>query len=541
MSMKYFCAHCDKEFIPEDAEDKPRCPQCMRRGGVEPVKAVAPDASASRPRFLIVALLLVVVGIGFGVYQATAVTLEETPPLRPLEPKELAAYLDRDQIRVGAYEPMMMLPADVEGWPTAAAEVATKLYRESSPWSLVRPLLREPLTADQTFAMMDSHEERVKLYPLELATAMTALLRERGTKAMVAEVWEFEGAHAPADPSGMLGYFVTALYDDADSAEPSAYFDTWGGRGEVAVAKVRVLRDTEVLAAALGTEANRIFAASGDGSKALPMAETALLLDPVSPTLRGVHAGILVESGGIGEAVKEFEAALQLRTDGPRQLNMVQLYLAQAGMLEMNGQSAEAEAQFGEANRIVDEVIQKWPRYARAHVVLATIYLGLDQPERAEVELQASEALDADAPLLWSVWAQYHLSQSDPIAATAKMKRAVALDPDNWQLRLQAARIFQGAGDDEAAVENLSAAMQLVSPDKRPEVRRFIERMMGPGALTGAPNREPGSDTDATLDLPDPSATSAGATPDDPALMLGDPSNLRLRDPGQTLELDLGE
>ena len=65
MSTKYFCAHCDKEFVPEDAEDKPRCPQCMRRGGVEPVKAVAPDASASRPRCLIVALLLVVVGIGF--------------------------------------------------------------------------------------------------------------------------------------------------------------------------------------------------------------------------------------------------------------------------------------------------------------------------------------------------------------------------------------------------------------------------------------------------------------------------------------------
>ena len=35
------------------------------------------------------------------------------------------------------------------------------------------------------------------------------------------------------------------------------------------------------------------------------------------------------------------------------------------------------------------------------------------------------------------------------------MKRAVALDPDNWQLRLQAARIFRGAGDDEAATQEL--------------------------------------------------------------------------------------
>jgi Tfp pilus assembly protein PilF len=366
---------------------------------------------------------------------------------------------------------------------------------------------------------------------------MTALLRERGTKAMVAEVWEFEGAHAPADPSGMLGYFATAVYDSSDSEAPAAYFDAWGGRGEVTVSSVRVLRDTEVLAAAIGTEAMRIFARSGDAVKALPMVETALLLDPVSPSLRAVSATILVESGGVGEAMKEFEAALQLRTDGPRQLNLVQLYLAQAGMLAMDGQQAAAEAQFGEANRIVDEVIEKWPRYGRPHVVLATIYMGLGEPARAGVELEAAEALDPDAPMLWAVWAQYHLAQSDPPAAAVNMKRAVDLDPDNWQLRIQAARVFQGVGDDETAVENVDAALQLVSPDQRPKVRRFVERMMGPGALTGAPDLAVEEDADATLDLPDPSAPAS----DDPALMLGDPSNLRLRDPGQTLELDLDE
>jgi len=526
MSTKYFCAHCDKEFVPEEAGGKPRCPQCMRRGGVEPVKEVALEGGASRPWLLIVALAIVAAGMGYGVYRTTTVTLEETPPLRPLEARELSAYLDRDQIRVGAYEPMMMLPDDLGGWPEGAAEIAARMHGESSSWSLERALPREVLIADQTFAMIDAHEERVKLYPLESAAAMTALLRERGTKAMVAEVWEFEGARAPADPSGMLGYFVTAVYDGRDSEAPAAYFDAWEGRGEVTVSSVRVLRDTEVLAAAIGTEAMRIFARSGDAAKALPMVETALLLDPVSPSLRAVNATILVESGGIGEGMKEFEAALQLRTDGPRQLNLVQLHLAQAGMLEMNGQRAAAEAQFGEANRVVDAVIEKWPRYGRARLVLATIYMGLDEPERGRVELEAAEALNPDAPMLWAVWAQYHLAQSDPIAAAAKMKRAVDLDPDNWQLRLQAARVFQGVGDDEAAVENVGAALQLVPPDKRPEVRRFVERMMGPGAL----------------DLPDPSApASPQPASGDPALMLGDPSNLRLRDPGQTLQLDLDE
>jgi Tfp pilus assembly protein PilF len=161
--------------------------------------------------------------------------------------------------------------------------------------------------------------------------------------------------------------------------------------------------------------------------------------------------------------------------------------------------------------------------------MLATIHLGLDEPERARVELEAAENLNPDAPMLWAVWAQYHLAQSDPIAAAAKMQRAVALDPDNWQLRLQAARIFQGAGDDEAAAENVGVAMQLVPLNKRPEVRQFVERMMGPGALGGAPAPATEEGADTELDLPDP------------AVMLGDPSNLRLREPGQGLKLDLDE
>lgn len=520
MSTKYFCAHCDKEFIPEDPGGKPRCPRCMRRGGVQPVKQAEPEGGTRRLGILILVFVLVAAGIGYGVYRSTTVTLEETPPLRPLEARELSAYLERDQIRVGAYEPMMMLSGDADGWPESAAEIAARMHAESSSWSLEHPLPREVLTADQAFAMIDARDERVKLYPLELATAMTALLRERGTKAMVAEVWEFEGARAPSDPSGTLGYFVVAVYDGSGSEEPSAYFDPWGGRGEVEVSSVRVLRDTEVLAAALGTEAARIFGRSGDGRKALPMVGTALLLDPVSPTLRAVNGAVLAESGGLAQALQEFEAALQLRSDGPRQLDMAQLHLAQAGMLEANGQSAAAEEQFSEGNRMIGEVIQMWPRYGRAHVVLATIHLGMDESERARVELETAETLSPDAPMLWMVWAQYHLAAGDPSAAAAKVKRAVDLHPSNWQLRIQAARIFQGAGDDDAASENIAAALQLVTPDKRTEVRRFVEQTMGSGA----------------------SPAQAGQAPSaDPALMLGDPSSVRLRDPDQTLKLDLDE
>ena len=322
----------------------------MRRAGVELAQQTVTQGHARRPWVLIVALLIVGVGIGYGLYVATRVSLEETPPLRPLTATELTAYLERDQIRVGPYESLMMLNGEVEGWPESAAEISAKMQAASSRWSLERPLPRELLSAGPTLATIDAAQGRVQLYPLETATAMTALLRAHGVGAMVAETWELKGSAAPADPSGMLGYFVVAVYESPTAAEPSAFLDPWGG-GEVEPESVRVLRDTEVVAAALGTEAARLFARSGDGAKSLPMIETALVLDPVSPSLRGVNATILLESGGVDQAVKEFEAAAQLRPDGPRQLNMVQLHLAQASMLEMNGQPDAAQAEFDRASR----------------------------------------------------------------------------------------------------------------------------------------------------------------------------------------------
>ena len=532
MSTKYFCAHCDAQFIPEEEGTKPRCPKCMRRSGVERLQGASPKKS-SRGRWLwaAAALALIAAAVGYGTYRSGVITLEETPPLRPLNARELSAYLARDQVRVGAYETLFTLPDRIEGWPANSPDLVKQMRGRSSSWSLEQTLPRPVMTADQTMAAMGGEDERVRLYPLESATALTSMLRARGVRAMVAEVWQVEGDPAPADPSGTLGYFVTAVYEDG-SAEPSAYLDPWGGREGLSPSSTRVLRDTEVVAAALGTEATRIAARSGDTAAALPMIEAALLLDPLSPSLRVVHAGVLMESGGMAQASQELEAAVQLRPDGPHQLNLVQLRLFQAGMLEANGQQEAAEAQLAEGNRLVAEVLGRWPRYGRAHLTLATIYLGLDDPERAEIELHAASAFSPDAPMLGLVWAQYHLARDELFAAATQIKHAVSLDPDNWQLRLQAAQILHAVGEEDAARQNAEAAIQLVVPDKRAEVRAYLKRVVG---------TEPVGDMADRLPAP-PSEDAAGkADLAEPALMLGDPSNLRLRDPGEELKLDLDE
>ena len=76
MSTKYFCAHCDEEFVPDEPSGKPRCPRCMRRGGVERVADV-PVAAPAQRKWIAVALgALLVVGLGYGVYRSQTVVLE---------------------------------------------------------------------------------------------------------------------------------------------------------------------------------------------------------------------------------------------------------------------------------------------------------------------------------------------------------------------------------------------------------------------------------------------------------------------------------
>jgi Tfp pilus assembly protein PilF len=535
MATQYFCAHCDEAFVPEGS--KARCPTCMRKGVVLAEQETKKSAEGSRRGLAILAALVVLGGAAFAFYRFRTPSLEPTPPLRPLSNQELAAYLDRDEIEAGDYRSMFALPANVDGFPDDIDGAVSAFRGRTSSWSLEQSLPREVATADATLAMLRDDGTRERVYPLEAATALSSLLRQRGVVAMVADAGEFAGERTPADPSGMLGYYVVALYEDGGD-EPSRYVDPWGGRADPTPDPVRVLRDTEVVGAALGIEATRSFSSSGDAKTALPMVEAALALDRVSPTLRVTHAVILAESGGLPQALQELDAALQLRPDGPRKLTQVQLTIAQGAMMQASGEPEGAGAAFAEANGLLTGILEEWPRYGRAHLTMATMYLGGGELDRARVELETVQALGVESPMLSAVWAQYHVAKGEPTEAAARITRAIALDPDNWQLRAQAAGVFQGLGDTERARENAEATLQLVPEARARQLRSYFEEIGvnggGPSAAADAPD----------LELPEPTVGDTPGASDDgsgPALMLGDPSNVRLREPGKKLELNLDD
>ncbi len=537
MADKYFCAHCDQEFVPESAEDSPRCPTCMRRAGVQGVGSTAPVSSTGRARSLLLFGLLLAAAAGYGLYRANTVALDEMPPVRPLEAKELAAYLERDGLEVGRLQGLFVIP-DGADWPTDREALSKSMHERASSWPLDHALARDVYIADEALAAIAPGKDGPqRLYPLESAAAMTAILRGQGVDAMVAETWDL-GEGRPPDPSGLLGYFVVAVYDDG-AEEPTAYFDPWGGRGSVSPNEVRVLTDTQAIGAGLGTDAFRIVSKSGDGAAAFPLIETALTLDPKSPTLRSVHGTVLFDTGGVTPGNAEFEAAHQLRPDGPRELALAELSLAQASLLRMIGQGPSADSAIAAANRSLSSVVEEWPRYGKAHLLLAMLHFGNDEPDRVREELETAERLAPNTAALSALWAQYYVGKGEHGPARARAKQAVDLDPENWQLRVQVAKILSDAGDLPGAQEQVQTALSFVPAGKRAELEGYLSNSLGPQVLGRvAPNPSPGS-----LQLNDPSAPGRPvpepAVQADPALILGNPSDMKLRDPDQNLRLEL--
>ena len=87
------------------------------------------------------------------------------------------------------------------------------------------------------------------------------------------------------------------------------------------------------------------------------------------------------------------------------------------------------------------------------------------------------------------------------------------------------------------AREHAETTLRLVPENRQRQLRQYFDEL---GIFGNAIGADPSA---GGLELPEPSVgqPSTGDSGEGPALMLGDPSNLRLRDPGQKLELHLDD
>lgn len=519
--MRYRCMHCDRVFELADSE-RPRCPTCMRVHGVSAVQAAGAGAAAggAKRRPIAIALgavLAVAIAAGVLLWHKRAGVDSSLGGASAALSAELARLGVADEGLAHLLEPTEEVAqwADAiaskasSGLPQAIAlvvEVRKQAKVEAFvPWSLVDARNEPgPLGTGETLALLKKDRARKQLYPFEVTALVVAALRSLDQPAVMVEVYAFPDEPRPLDPSGRFGYYAVGLRDDAGALQH--VLDPYQGRdsaGEGAAPKtkqtprqsdLRVLSDREVVGAALAIRAAHALAK--DPGKALKDADAAVALAPSSPTTRSARAIALLGNAGSEEAIRELQAASQLRTDGPRRHNLAVVYLAMG----------DIEA----ADRELKAALEASPELASAHVTKAGFLLAQRDADGARKSLSDAERIDPQLSSLPLVWAQYYQSLGETAQALVQAERGVERQPEDPQPRILLAQLYRAAGQAEPMREQAKRVLTLVPPEQRDRVRTLLLQMLGADAL--GPVAAPAKDT--AMDL-------GGSLGDGPQLQLG--------------------
>lgn len=573
--MRYLCVHCDHRFELDEEGKKPRCPKCMRKHGIEALGEAKTGEEPDRKRWVTwaaVAGVVAVVAAGYMWFQRqTPDHVEGDVPLRPLEVSELRGYARNANATLGELAELFVASDAVEslgarassGAPIDRARSLVEAIRAHAaeqafvPWQTNTPRQTDLMLPARVVAALTSEGDRDRLYPLEVAVTAVAALRSAGVPAMVAEAFAFPGDRQPPDPSGHFGYYLLAVYAGEPGEGDPTLLDPYGGRGTTpASGDYRVLDDLEVVGAALNHQASFQLVQEGDHGRAFTLSTSALALDPQSPSIHTVRGAVLIASGNAPEGIEEFEAAAQIRPDAPRRNNLAGIHLAQRDI--------------DAAQREVAAALETHRDFANAHATMAAVHMARDEAELAQRELETAERLDPELFTLPMLWANYYLSTGDAERAADKAAEAVRARPHDWEVRLKAAQVYRAASRYDAMRVEARAVMEMVPADQREPMEALITQVLGdtaleePIALEDVLGGDDGDVEDDDLGLPSgdfqlggDSALLGGddgpdlgtgsllgdeALPGDgPLLNLGDPTTLRLREPGGGLRLNLDE
>ena len=147
-------------------------------------------------------------------------------------------------------------------------------------------------------------------------------------------------------------------------------------------------------------------------------------LDPANPYAISNHGNALNEMGHYAEAVQRYDQAILLRPDYPEALSN------RASALNALARHTEALASATQAKALQ-------PDLTSAHFNLALAHIGLGQPAAALDGFNVVIAMDAGHALAWADrGAAYLAGMNDPQRALPDLERAIALNPDLPEARL---------------------------------------------------------------------------------------------------------
>jgi tetratricopeptide (TPR) repeat protein len=530
----------------------------MRANGVQvAAEAAKPKSLSAEPRrspgkLIALAVLVLLAAVAGYFMLGKRPKAGEPGALTPLSSEQLREALATAQADGGELAALLEADATIEQFakravgsadtPVQKAEAVVQAIRARAnalafvPWSLGEPRTTTVMTAKQVLTTLAQDKGRAELYPLEVAALMVAALRAEDVPALAVELSDLEGERAPLDASGYLGYFAVAVYPgDAGSGVPQL-FDPYGGRTLKASAKHIVLRDPQVIGAALALRALHEVSYLADPRRALESSSDALTLAGTLPSVRTVRGMVVLAGKQVEQGLQEFAAARQLRSDSARLHNL-----------------ATAELMSGDLERATKDLqaaLTRTPDYAGVHATLGTLSLMEGERERALSELQQAEKLAPDLALVQWALADYWLRNNDRERSLATAERALARRP-SFDAQLRMGVLLRQAGRYD---EMRKVAQQLLarSPEyRKTELRELLMAALGPTALETV-DEEPAPEVEGSDDLPNlkldlgGDSKLLGGADDSRTPDLGSASGesngpkLRLRDTPDQLQLKLG-
>lgn len=360
----YHCNNCQKSF--EQATGKPRCPDCLRRHGIEQSETAAKgkerlgaqrkrrQTTGTRRRLpwalgLSLVVLLTLLAL---VFVRSRTDLPQPGQLAILD----EAVLRQTLIQRGVPSDRLIDPfkrgtaiAALAG-KAVSGEVKQKL---KTLISRVAPKLRtlrvdlsghydHAVRGAEAFAGQIAQGKADRAYSLELAFVVTAVLRQHGFAAVIAEAHGLEAPVRSASANAATGRYLVAVYPTGKLGQtPLATLDPtaaaplppWAGGGEDAEMASKAdestpLDDASAVGHLMSLRALQWSRSQKKLPEAYEQAQLAVKAASPSATLLMAQAMVLAASGGLNDAVGKARAALARRNDAPRATALARLLLA---------------------------------------------------------------------------------------------------------------------------------------------------------------------------------------------------------------------
>ncbi len=137
-----------------------------------------------------------------------------------------------------------------------------------------------------------------------------------------------------------------------------------------------------------------------------------------------------------------------------------QVHVHLSRSLEVQGQLDQAIMQMKQAVELSRDPFQ--------HVRLGELYMKRFQPQMAEQQAQLAIDLDRRNPEGWTLKGQSQVVQGQLQAALSSLHRASSLAPENDQIKMTIARVYNSLGQHARALSMVESMRQRFSPNREP-------------------------------------------------------------------------